>query len=271
MIISQFLELESNAVDYPHMIYDGAFSDTIKGKGRAKFIEKSKEYTKKEAEDMLKKYFKGYVLEDITLTGEAVTDTISCYDFEAKTEDGATLEAQITKNGGKLIMFNHYKDCKTAVISEKEAHLVATKFLENAGYKNMKAVWKTEGNNLISYNFASVVDEVICYSDLIKINVCLERGVVSGFEGSSYILNHVEREPKTAKISLATAKGKVSDLVEIKTSRLAIIPLGNNETLAYEFTGLRNGETYYIYIDAVTGKEVEIFKVVRTTEGTLIM
>lgn len=271
LVISKFTELESNAVDYPHMIYDGAFSDTVKAKGKAKFIEKSKEYTKKEAEDMLKKYFKGYAIQEITLTGEAITDAISCYDFELKIDDGSMVEAQITKNGGKLIMFNHYKDCTNSVIGEKEASRVATEFLENAGYKNMKAVWKTEGNNLVSYNFASVVDGVICYSDLIKINVCQERGVVSGFEASSYILNHVEREPKKAKISLENARAKVSDLLEVKTSRLAIIPIGQGETLAYEFTALRNGETYYVYIDAVSGKEVEIFKVVRTTEGTLIL
>ncbi len=271
LVISKFTELESNAVDYPHMIYDGAFSDTVKAKSKAKYIENSKEISKKESEEIFKKYFKGYSLQDITLVGEAVSENISCYDFEAKTEDGTMLEAQITKNGGKLIMFNHYKDCKSTVISEEEALKVATQFLENAGYKNMKAVWKTAGNNLISYNFASTVDGVICYSDLIKLNVCLERGKVTGLEASSYILNHVSRDKKVAKISLSDAKAKVSPLVEIKTSRLAIIPIGQLETLAYEFTGERNGDLYYIYIDAMSGKEVEIFKVVKTTEGTLIL
>ena len=87
-----------------------------------------------------------------------------------------------------------------------------------------------------------------------------------------YVINEVLTDStEKAKISLENARAKVSDLLEIKTSRLAIIPIGQSETLAYEFTALRNGETYYVYIDAVSGKEVEIFKVVRTTEGTLIL
>ena len=59
--------------------------------------------------------------------------------------------------------------------------------------------------------------------------------------------------------------------MEISSSRLAIIPYGSYEKLAYEFNGVNNGDTYYIYIDVETGKELEIFKVVKTTEGTLLM
>ena len=53
---------------------------------------------------------------------------------------------------------------------------------------------------------------------------------------------------------------------------LESIPLGNgNETLAYEFIGTFNDSTYYIYLDANTLKEVEIYKVVITEEGTLLI
>jgi hypothetical protein len=45
----------------------------------------------------------------------------------------------------------------------------------------------------------------------------------------------------------------------------------NEERLAYEFTGTSAGETYYVYIDAQTSKEADIFKVVKSTEGTLLM
>ena len=45
----------------------------------------------------------------------------------------------------------------------------------------------------------------------------------------------------------------------------------SKEVLTYEFMGERNGDTYYVYIDANTGVEVDIFKVVKTTEGTLLM
>ena len=73
-------------------------------------------------------------------------------------------------------------------------------------------------------------------------------------------------------LSSEEAKQKVNGNIQIENSRLAIIPIGtSSEVLAYEFVGEYNGETYYVYVDSQSGKEVEIFKVVKTTEGTLLM
>ncbi len=270
LLISKFNELESNATNFPHMIYDGAFADSVK-KEESKFLNKFEKVSKSEAEENFKKYFKDYNVKDVELVGEAISEKIECYDFEGKTEDGTLLTAQLSKKGGKLILFNHYKDCSNKVYESEALEEVAKRFLENAGYKNMQAVWMAEGNNVTSFNFASTVDGIICYSDLIKVNVCNERGTVSGIEASAYALNHTPRTLKEVKINLNDAKAKVEDEIEVETSRLALIPYGMKEKLAYEFTGVKNGETYYIYVDAVSGKELEIFKVVKTTEGTLLL
>ena len=270
LLISKFNELESNATNYPHMIYDGAFSDSVK-KQESKFLNTFEKVSKAEAEENFKKYFKDYNVSDVELVGEAISEKIECYDFEGKTQDGTLLTAQISKKGGKLILFTHYKDCTNTVYEPKKLEEVAMRFLENAGYKNMQAVWMAEGNNVTSFNFASVTDGIICYSDLIKVNVCNERGTVSGIEASAYALNHIPRTISKAKIGLSEAKVKVEDEIEVETSRIALIPYGSQEKLAYEFTGVKNGETYYIYVDAVSGKELEIFKVVKTTEGTLLL
>ena len=64
----------------------------------------------------------------------------------------------------------------------------------------------------------------------------------------------------------------MSEKLDVSEERVAVIPLGNgNETLAYEFIGTFNDSTYYIYLDADTLKEVEIYKVVITEEGTLLI
>lgn len=270
LLISKFNELESNATNYPHMIYDGAYADNVK-KSESKYLNGFESVSKAEAEENFKKYFSDYKIKDVELIGETISDKIECYDFEGKSEDGTLLTAEISKKGGKLILFNHYKDCNKKVYSVSELEKVADKFLENAGYKGLKAVWVAEGNNYVSFNYASVVDGVICYSDLIKVNVCAERGIVSGIEASAYALNHVKRDIPKAEISLEEAEEKVFGEIEVESSRLAIIPYGSKEKLAYEFYGENNGDYYYIYIDSKTGKELEIFKVVKTTEGTLLM
>ena len=270
LLISKFNELESNATNYPHMIYDGAFSDNVK-KSESKYLNGLESVTKMQAEENFKNYFKDYKIKDVELVGETISDKIECYDFEGKSEDGTILTAEISKKGGKLILFNHYKDCSKKVYSVEELEKVADKFLENAGYKGLKAVWVAEGNNYASFNYASVIDGVICYSDLIKVNVCTERGIVSGIEASAYALNHVSRDIPKVEISLEEAMDKVYGEIEVESSRLAIIPYGSKEKLAYEFYGNSNGDNYYIYIDTKTGKELEIFKVIKTTEGTLLM
>ena len=271
LVISRFIELESNSTNYPHMIYDGAYSDTV-NRETSKYLVNFEKVSKAQAEELFRKYFASYNLSDVTLLGETTSEKIECYDFEGVAEDGTVLDAQISKNGGKLVLFAHYKDCSNDVYSSESLEKTASDFLQSVGYKNMKAVWKAEGNHIVTFNFASVVDGVICYSDLVKVNVCMERGIVSGLEASSYLLNHTDRKLGKASISLENAREKVSSEIDVKSSRLAIIPYHvNHEALAYEFVGLNGGETYYIYIDAKTGKELDIFKVVKTTEGTLIM
>ncbi len=271
LVISKFIELESNVVTYPTLIYDGAFSDgTINDE--AKGLKGEKEVTKQQAEDILKQSFASYNLKEISLIGENVGTVIETYDFEAYTSDDTRFDASISKMGGKIISFNHYKDCSSSAYSVKDCLDIAEKFLQNIGFKNLKAVWTGESEYTLTFNFASIIDGVICYSDLVKVNVCRERGEVSGMEAKSYYLNHTNRNFENASISLQEATSKVSSEIEINTSRLAIIPKGyKKETLAYEFSGTRNDETYYVYIDAYTGKEVNIFKVVKTTEGILLM
>ncbi len=271
IVISKFIELESNSVDYPHMIYDGAFSEGAKSKD-AKALKGLKEVSKMDAEKQLKSYFKNYSLSEVTLMGEVTSANIECYDFDCKTEDGTMLTAQISKLGGKLLLFNYFKDCNENKVDDETCQNVAEEFLKSIGVNNVKAVWKSDSLNTVTFNFCSVVDGVICYSDLIKVNVCKERGVVSGIEASSYYLNYTQRSVNKATISLNEASKKVNENIQIENSRLAIIPVGiSSEVLAYEFVGEYNGETYYVYIDSQTGKEVEIFKVVKTTEGTLLM
>ncbi len=272
LIISKFIELESNAVNYPHMIYDGAFSEDAKVK-QAKALVGLKEFSKMDAEKQLMEYFKDYKIKDVELIGEVAGSNIECYEFNCKTEGDIELTAEISKVGGKLLLFNHFKDCKEDKVSVQDCQKSAEEFLANLGITNVRSVWNVTSNNTVTFNYASVVDGIICYSDLIKVNVCKERGTVSAIETSAYYLNNTKsRQIQKVQISEQEASKNLSKDITIDSKRLAIIPIGNNsEVLTYEFIGTYNEATYYIYVDAVTGKEVKIFKVVDTNNGTLIM
>ncbi|MBR6736956.1 MAG: germination protein YpeB [Clostridia bacterium] len=270
-IISAFKDLESSASEYPHMIYDGAFADGTEGKV-AKYLSSKAEISKEKAQTVFEEYFSGYNLKGVELKGETTGVVIETYNFEAEDDKGVMLSGQISKKGGELVEFTYFEDCNAQTITVAECEEIADAFLDKCGYLGVKAVWTSVGGNIITINYASVENGIICYPDLIKVNVCRERGKVVALEASSYIYNHEKRTFPKQLVTLLEAKEKVSDEISVESSRLAIIPKGeSSELLAYEFYGKSGDDVYYIYINAQTGKEVDIFKVIENSEGKLLM
>ena len=136
----------------------------------------------------------------------------------------------------------------------------------------MKCVWNYASGGTEHLNFAYTENGVIMYPDLVKLNVCMETGVVTGLDADNYYINHTDRLIGKAKHDMGEAFDKVNVKLDVQDERVTVIPLGNGrETLAYEFIGTYNGSVYYVYVDADTLKEVEIYKVVDTEQGRLLM
>ena len=148
------------------------------------------------------------------------------------------------------------------------------KFLNKCGYKSIKAVWTTVQDNTSYINFASVTDggEIIIYGDLIKVSVCMGSGRVCDVDARLYLKNNKERKIPNPEITVEQAERKISHDITVKTARLAYIPMPSGiEKLAYEFSGSGNDGEFYIYIDAITGHELQIFKVVESSDGRLLL
>ena len=211
-----------------------------------------------------------YSFSKIENAGKTEGDII-CYNIEG-IFDGQRLYAQMSERDGKLIMFSYAGSCEKVVIDSGVAIEKAQAFLENMGLTNMKEVWFNLSNNVYTINFASEQNGVIIYPDLVKVRVCAETGKVIGIEAKTYYTNHTKRTIGTATATLSQAQSQVFDEIEIQTSRLVIVPYGmSGEKLCYEFSGEYNGQTYYVYVDANTLHQVEMFKVIESTEGTLLM
>ena len=271
IVISRFKDLESKSVEYPHMVYDGAFADEIKS-GNAESLQGEKEFSEADATEALKKYFSDLSLSEITLTGGINDEVLSGYNFTAVDSDGVMLDAQISKKGGKLVNFNYYKECSANEYELEECEKIADEFLKKAGFKNMKSVWVLGDGANATINYAYLQDGVICYSDLVKISVCRQRGVVNGMDAKNYYLNHKERKLAAPLIKAGEAEKRLNESLAVTKSSLALIPQnGGHETLAYEFIASKNDGVYYVYIDALTGAEADIFKVVETSEGVMLM
>ncbi|MBQ7349021.1 MAG: germination protein YpeB [Clostridia bacterium] len=268
LVIEGFSELQNLSVQYPELIYDGPFSDGLTER-EIKGL-KGEEIDSASAREEFAKIFANYNVEKVQSTGEA-TAQIECFNVQGEV-NGELLYAQISKKGGKLIMFSYAGSCNLVRCDADTATEKAQEFLSSLGIEDMKPVWINLSNNLYTINFAYEKDGVIVYSDLIKVRVCAETEMVIGFEARSYYTNHVERVIATPALSKAQAEDKLSKNIEVDSIRLAVVPIGqSSEKLCYEIAGEYDGSTYYIYIDAISGKQVEMFKVIESTEGTLLM
>lgn len=268
IVLDNLSELQNLSANYPQLIYDGPFSDGRDGleiKGL-----KKEEVSEGYAEQQFKAIFAGYNLDKVESVGIA-EGNIACYNVQG-TKDKEVLFAQISKNEGKLIMFAYSGSCNETKIEKDQAIDTGLKFLESLEIEDMTAVWVNLANNVYTINYAYEQEGIIVYADLIKVRVCAETNMVIGLEAVGYYTNHQEREINKVKLTKEQAMEKVSSNIDIETSRLALVKIGEKtEKLTYEFSGTYKGSTYYVYIDAISGYQVEMFKVVEGTEGELLM
>ena len=267
-LLSNFNNLQNISVSYPELIYDGPFSDgktyqNIRGNSQ-------QEISEEDAKNIIIEKLSDYNLQQLTFENTCGNDILA-YLFTAKYLD-SDVTIEVAKNGGNILLFSVNSFANEQNYSSQKLVENAQKFIEKLGYKNMFAVWHTNSNGIEVINFVCKNNGIIYYPDMVKVNVNSQTGMVVGLESSSYYINHTKRNVVTPTINQDEAQQKVFDELKIESKRLAVIPKGNNlELLTYEFCGSYNGETYYVYISATNGKQVEMFKVIDSTNGKLLI
>ncbi|MCQ2386946.1 MAG: germination protein YpeB [Clostridia bacterium] len=268
IVLQNFDELQNLSENFPELIYDGPFSDGLNDR-EIKGLSKNEIDDAKAKENFIS-IFNEYNLKNVREEG-ALDSQIECYNFTSEV-NGLPLFAEISKRDGKLLMFSYAGSCEKVNYTDEDAVNSALNFIDKNGIKDLKAVWINLANNVYTINFAGVLEDAIVYSDMVKVRVCAETNMVIGYDATAYYLNHTDRETYTISVSENEALKKVSSNIDVKSTRLAIIPIGkSSEKICYEFAGEYDGTTYYVYIDANTGKQVEMFKVIESTEGQLLM
>ena len=274
-ILNAFNELEYHSVEYPKMIYDGPFADEVDENNlqNTQKAEKGKEISQEEATKIFEKCFADYNPSEIKINGMAEGKLFNVYNIEAKIGD-KDIFAQIS-DSGKVVMVDSYMQSNERMFNRDKCIENAYKFLEKCGYKSIKAVWSSSGrDNIVYINFASTLQngEIVVYSDLIKVGVCMSSGMVCDMDAHLYLANHKQREIPEVELRVEQAELKITPDITVESARLAIIPLTNKkERLAYEFYGEGSDGAFYIYVDAQTGKELTIFKVISTDDGDLLL
>ncbi len=265
-----FSNLEENFHQYSGLIYDGAFSEHLTN-GEKKGLtgdDIDEDIAKQKAIDFIGKDN----VQNIESLGFSENATIPEYNFSVKTNSENSISISISKKGGHIVYMNSNRDVNSEIISQEEANVKGKEFLNNHGFMNMKETYYLKQDGIVTINYAYVQNDVVVYSDLIKVKVALDNGEVLGIETTGYLNNHTQRDTSNVKISKESAKKTLNKNLQIASEGLAIIPTEfQTEILCYEFKGKVDDKEFLVYINAENGREEDILIITNTPNGTLTM
>lgn len=260
---STVTDAEKSFSDYPTLIYDGPFSDNIMKK-ESEMLKYEDEITQSEAKKRASAY--SGIPENRLIAAEDEKSTIEAYVFYYENTTVA-----VTKKGGYLLYLLADTFSGETKIKETDAVETAKKYLNKFGYGSMKESYYFDSDGICTINFAYTSDDIICYPDLIKVSVSLDKNEVISVDCTGYLMNHKKREVPKDIISIETAKQSISEVLSVKNHQTAFIPMNDgNEVFTYEFLcNDKDGNDVLVYINAVTGDEADIKLLLYSDNGTL--
>ena len=265
-----FSNLEENFHEYSGLIYDGAFSEHLTN-GEKKGLT-GDDINEEQARQRAIDFMGSNNVREIENLGYSENATIPEYNFSIKTASEDNVSVSISKKGGHIVYMNSNRNVNTEIISQEEANEKGKEFLNSRGFQNMEETYYLKQDGVVTINYAYTENDVVVYSDLIKVKVALDNGEVLGIETTGYLNNHTVRDTSNVKITMEEAKKTINKDLNIISEGLAIIPTEyQTEILCYEFKGKVDDREFLVYINAENGREEDVLIITNTPNGTLTM
>ena len=261
---------EAAISEYPTLIYDGPFSESAENQAPKR--DPGERITAQQAQLAAQKLFPGCAVK----ASAYVPGALPVYELTLETADRGEVDLSLTEQGGELLSYmasptGDKNDPPSDEESEK-LKAAALAFLQELGVEDPAAAYAQYYQGVAVLNFAPRQAGVILYSDLVKVYMDREMGEVMGVDARNYRLNHRTRDLPKRKITQQQAAEYVSDSLQVEHVDLALIPLTQQtEVLCYEFKATQSDTFYIVYINALTGEEEQIFQVINSQEGDLVV
>ena len=265
---TQYKEGEDIA-KFPTLIYDGPFSESSEklqplGLKGAEVDQQTAEGIAENIAGM-----------DLTFSG-ANEGQIPAYEFSLSDESGSWAEVSVTKQGGMLL---YYMSSPAGNAQGKPEEAEGRKYrdialakLRELGYGEMQSAYAQYYDGVAVINFAAVQDGVLLYSDLVKVWVDRESQRVCGIDARNYLFSHRQREFAQPQVSKEEAQSMLSSALQVQGHAMALIPVTpETEVLCHEFKCTLGEDSYILYINAANGREEQIFKIIDSEDGQLVI
>ncbi len=258
--------LENTLSDYPTLLYDGPFSEHIL-QAKPLLLENLSNIDLSKATQIAAKAAQ--------TTTEALgqgtlqkANTIPSYQFYTD-----TLSVAVTQQGGIVSFFNNNRTIEETKLQYDACIEKAKAYLDTLGLGTFKESYYSVFEGVCLINFAYMEEDVICYTDLIKIGVALDNGEIVSYNAQGYIMNHHPRTLQAPAYSEEQARAVLSPYLTVKNSSKAIIPADTREPLlCYEFLCETEQEKeILVYVNTQTLEEEELLILLKTDGGVLTL
>ncbi|MBO8142351.1 MAG: germination protein YpeB [Firmicutes bacterium] len=266
-----FKRLELQLTEAPTLVYDGPYSDHIERREPRGLT--GRPITADEAVDIAQRFaFQESGSGSARVVAE-VDGPIAAYHVRLEREQGlGQVDLHISRQGGHVVWMLDTRPVAEGTLSLEEAAERARRFLEEQGMPSMEPTWAGKSDNRAIVPLVPVERGVRVYPDLIKVAVALDDGSIVGYEALGFLMSHYDREIPEPRISREEARARLHPALTAGPGRLALIPLETlEEVLTWEFPAELDGDPYVVYINALTGAEEQILKLLTTGEGTLAL
>ncbi len=180
------------------------------------------------------------------------------YIITGSTPSGA-LTATVSEDGGHVLSFNIRHMPKTGDYDFADAQNKAHQWLAVHGFPAVQLIQSNQFDGIGYFVYAPErPDKSLVISQGIAMKVALDTGSIVGYDANNYYYYPVTNVPPR-KYSTAALRAKLNPNFEVGMERQVIV-LDEHQHYqpAVAFYGTENHETYCVYMNANTGKELSI-------------
>ncbi|MGE5509333.1 MAG: germination protein YpeB [Chitinophagales bacterium] len=273
-VTDNFKSVDRAMADYPTLQYDGPFSDRIdklsprgltgSNVSQAEAARRALRLTPDPARYRAR--FKGMTRGRLVAYG---------FDLVPTGGDLPRMAADVSQKGGHVVWAVNTRPPGPPRLSSADAARAARDFLRKLDLPELRESYAQTVGGVVTFPYVAVENNVLIYPDMVKVAVALDRGEVLSFDALQYLTNHHTRSKAdlTPTITAEQARAKLKDGLTVQGTQLTVIPreVAGEESLAWEFKCTQDNEPYYVYVNAKTGREERILKIVSTPQGKLTM
>jgi len=176
---------------------------------------------------------------------------------------------EVSHQGGVVTYYRDQRSIEPRTLTQEEAASKAKLIMQSLGWQLVLTSSEDFGA-YVQLDFVAEKEGVTIYPDKVRVMIALDNGQLVGFDAVPYYAFHHSRT-FPAKISMDLAVRKLRPNFKLSEKRLAVIAkTGNQEVYSYEFRGQYQGEEYLIYLNASTGVEEKIQRILKTPRGEFL-